>query len=70
MADSRAGHTIHECGQSSDMQYVVKGLSSESEDPGSNPETIEFLTNSSGQATTYNATVSLFTQQCKLVPAS
>ena len=32
------------------------------------PETIDFLTNSSGQAT--NAPVSLFTKQCKLIPAS
>ena len=35
---------------------------------GSIPETTDFLTNSSGQAT--NARVFLFTKQCKLVPAS
>ena len=35
---------------------------------GSNPESTDFLTNSCGQAT--KALVSLFTKQCKLVPAS
>ena len=35
---------------------------------GSILETTDFLTNSSGQTT--NALVSLFTKQCKLVPAS
>ena len=47
---------------------TVKGLAGDWRVAGSNPETIDFLTNSSGQA--INALVSLFTKQCKLVPAS
>ena len=46
---------------------AVKGLSLELEGLSSSPETADFLTNSYGQAT--NASVSLFTKQCKLVPA-
>ena len=46
---------------------AVKGLDPESEGPGSSSETFNFLTNSSGQVT--NACMSLFTKQCKLVPA-
>ena len=47
---------------------VVNSLASEPEGPGSSPETIKFLTNSSGQAT--NARVTYSTKQHKLVPAS
>ena len=42
-------------------------LGSEPEGPGSSPETTDFMTKSSGQAT--NALVSLFNKQYKLVAA-
>ena len=49
------------------IDQVGEGSSSKSEGPGSSPETTDFRTYSSGQAT--NASVSLFTKKYKLVPA-
>ena len=63
----QAGKGVREPGVTSGLRRVygrvVEGSSSEPESPGSSLETIDILANNSGQA------VSLFTKQCKLVPA-